>query len=225
MVGTPWRKPPRSIASLLGLGVLVAGIGGCASGPDRSQQLIAAESATSSRFIHYGPDMISYLEPVGTDVAASTTIPADSAKRITVISATLIAVPGFRSPQLISTGVTPAHCRQLEVIQPSVKNDPINVTIGGHPVRPTPLRGYTMEIGAGCVQEVAYAIRARSTGQYAAGGLRLLVRYDGRTQTMYTNDGLDVWYYNSSWLPTASQVTHGLSATFAAQVALYRREG
>jgi hypothetical protein len=216
---------PKVSASLVGLCLLLAGAVSCTSGPDRSQQFIAAESATSSRYIHYGPNMISDLEPVGTDEATLATIPAGSAKRITLISATVIAVPGFRTPKLVSTGVIPAHCRQLGVVLPSVKNHPINVTIGGHPVRPLPLRGYSMEIGAGCVPEVAYAIRAKSTGQYAAGGLRLLVRYGGRTQTIYTNDGIDIWYYDSSWLPTASQVTHGLNATFAAQVAVYRNVG
>jgi hypothetical protein len=39
---------------------------------------------------------------------------------------------------------------------------------------------------------------------------------------MYANDGTDVWYYDSSWLPTARQVTNGLKGAFAAQLALYR---
>lgn len=219
------RRRLKASASLIGLSLVLAGIVGCASGSDRTQQLIAAESALGNRYLRFGPSMINHLELVGTDQSRLTEIPADSAERITLISATLIALPGFRTPKLVSTGVIVGTCRQIWVLLPAVNGHPSVVAIGGHPIRPLPLRGYNMEIGAGCVPQIIYAVRATSTGQYAVGGLRVRVRYDGRVQTIYAYDGIDIWYYNSSWLPTASHVTDGLRATFSAQVAFYRHGG
>ena len=82
-----------------------------------------------------------------------------------------------------------------------------------------------MLIGAGCVPQIVYVIQAESAGQYAVGGLRVLVRYDGRIRTMFAYDGVDVWFYGSGPLPSASQVTRGLRAAFAAQKEIYRDGG
>jgi hypothetical protein len=79
-----------------------------------------------------------------------------------------------------------------------------------------------MLIGAGCVPQIIYVIQAESAGQYAVGGLRVQVRYDGRIRTMFAYDGIDVWFYGSGPLPSASQITHGLRAAFAAQIEIYR---
>jgi hypothetical protein len=216
------RCLPKAGASLTGLCVVLAAIAGCASGPGRSQELLAVQSVLSGRYEYLGPSMINYLDPDGTFQSRITEIPADSAERITLISATLIALPGFRTPQLVSTGVIAGSCRQILVLLPPAGGHPSVVAFGGHPYQPLPLRGYTMVIGAGCVPQIIYVVRAKSTGQYAVGGLRVLVRHDGRLQTMYGNDGTDVWYYDSSWLPTARQVVNGLQGAFAAQVARYR---
>ena len=222
MVDRLVRCFPKASASCIGLCLVLAGIVGCASGPDRAQELFTAESALSIRYEYLGPSMVNKLEPVGTYQSTITEIPADSAERITLISATLIALPGFRTPRLVSTGVIAVNCRHTLVLLPPVKGHTSVVTFNGRPYQPLPLRGYTMEIGAGCVPQLIYVVHATSTGQYAVGGLRVLVRHDGRMQTMYANNGTDIWYYDSSWLPTARQLTNGLQSAFTTQVAHYR---
>jgi hypothetical protein len=99
------------------------------------------------------------------------------------------------------------------------------VTVNGRSYQPLPLRGYRMQIGAGCVPQIVYVVKAKSAGQYAIGGLRVLVRYNGRLQTMFAYDGLDVWFYDSGPLPSAAQVSRGLQNSFAEQVAVYRAGG
>jgi hypothetical protein len=216
-------RVPKATVALIGICFLLIGVAGCSIGPDRAQQLFAAEGALGNRYEYLGPSMINHLDPVGADQSVITQISANSAQRITLISATLITLPGFRTPQLLSTGVIAANCRQMIVLRPAVGDHPSVVDANGHEYKPLALRGYSMEIGAGCVPQIVYVVRAKSTGQYAVGGLRVLVRHDGHIQAMDAVNGMDIWYYNSSWLPTANQVTDGLRATFAAQVALYRR--
>jgi hypothetical protein len=117
--------------------------------------------------------------------------------------------------------VIAGNCQHIVVLLPPVRGDPSVVDTNGRAYQPLPLRGYVMEIGAGCVPQIVYAVRAKSTDQYADGGLRVVVRRDGRIQKMYADAGIDIWYYDSSWLPTAHQVADGLRASFAAQLALY----
>ena len=97
--------------------------------------------------------------------------------------------------------------------------------VDGQKYQPLPLRGTRIEIGGGCFAQLIYVVRATSAGQYAAGGLRVLVRRDGRTETMFARDGTDIWYYNSGPLPSARQVFNGLRTAYAAQVAFYRSQG
>jgi hypothetical protein len=164
-------------------------------------------------------------EPVGTHEPELALIPADSALHITLVSAGLIPLPGFRVPRLLSTGVVVSTCPGPVTAFPSAKGNSISVTVGGRSYRPLPLPGYQMLIGAGCVPQIVYVIQAESAGQYAVGGLRVLVRYDGRIRTMFAYDGVDVWFYGSGPLPSASQITHGLRAAFAAQKEIYRDGG
>jgi len=224
MLERSMRCLPKAGASLIGLFILLAGIAGCATGPDRTQEFLAAENALSSRYDVPGPGIVNRLDSVGTDESTTTAIAADSPERITLISATLIALPGFRTPRLVSIGIVPVNCRQMFILHPPVNGHPSVVTFNGHPFQPLPLRGYNMEIGAGCTAQIIYVVREKSTGQYVVGGLRVLLRYDSRTQVMYAYNGTDIWYYDSTWLPTGRQVTDGLQATFAAQVALYRSQ-
>lgn len=101
----------------------------------------------------------------------------------------------------------------------------ITVTVNGHSYQPSPVRGYAMQIGAGCVPQIVYVIQATSAGQYAVGGLRILVRDDGELQTLFSYDGVDVWTYGSAPYPRPAQVTAGLRSAFAAQVAIYHDGG
>jgi hypothetical protein len=204
-----------SIASCFMLAALV----GCTS---RSQQLMDMQGALSSRYLPDGPVMNNDAEPVGTHEPEITLIPADSARSITLVSARLMRLPGFRVPKLLSTGVVVGKCPASVTAFPSASGRSIAVTVNGHSYQPLPLRGYRMQIGAGCVPQIIYVVEAKSAGQYAIGGLSVLVRYDGRLQTMFAYDGLDVWFYDSGPLPSAAQVTSGLQKSFSEQVALYR---
>jgi hypothetical protein len=214
-----WRVTRARIALCL----LLAVVAGCASQPDRTQQFAAMENALGFRNGPDGPpNMTSHAFPVGTDQSTITEIPADSPEYITLLSAELIALPGFRAPRLISAGVIAGHCPRTEVLLPAARGLASPVIVNGRKYQPLPLRGTQIEIGGGCFAQLIYVVRATSPGQYAAGGLRVLVRRDGRTETMLAYDGTDIWYYNSGPLPSARQITIGLRATYAAQLALYR---
>ena len=203
--------------------LLLAALAGCTA--SRAQQLSAMQRALGSRYIPYGPSMNNDAEPVGTHEPELALIPADSALRITLVSASLISLPGFQVPRLLSTGVVASTCPGPVTAFPSANGNSISVTVGGRSYRPLPLPGYRMLIGAGCVPQIVYVIQAESSGQYAVGGLRVLVRYNGRIRTMFAYDGIDVWFYGSGSLPSASQVAHGLRAAFAAQIKIYRDGG
>jgi len=204
-------------------GLLLAALAGCTA--SRAQQFSAMRDALGSRYIPYGPAMGNDAEPVGTHEPELALIPADSALHITLVSAGLIPLPGFRVPRLLSTGVVAGSCPGPVIAFPSANGNSISLTVGGHRYQPLPLPGYRMLIGAGCVPQIVYVIQAESAGQYAVGGLRVLVRYDGRIRTMFAYDGVDVWFYGSGPLPSASQVTRGLRAAFAAQKEIYRDGG
>ena len=216
------RRFPRVVAALTGFSLPLAAIAGCASRSDRTQQFAAMESALGSRYMLYWPSMISHATLVGTEVSTITGIRASSPQSITLISAALVALPGFQAPQLISIGVIAGHCPRTEVLLPPTKGQASGVLVNGHKYQPLPLRGTQIEIGGGCFAQLIYVVRATSAGQYAAAGLRVLVRRDGHTETMYGYAGTDIWYYGSGPLPSGRQVTNGLRDAFAAQVAFYR---
>jgi len=216
-------RRPTACGVVVACCLLLAAAAGCTT--SRSQQLSAIQSALGSRYMLDGPTMNNDAEPVGTHEPELALIPADSALHITLVSASLIPLPGFRVPRLLSTGVVPGACPGPTTAFPSANGKSISVTVSGHRYRPLPLPGYRMLIGAGCVPQIVYVVQAESAGQYAVGGLRVLARYDGRIRTMFAYDGIDVWFYGSGPLPSASQVTRGLRAAFAAQMATYRHGG
>jgi hypothetical protein len=202
--------------------LVLAASAGCASS---SQQYEAMVAALGTRFISDGPTMGNDAEPVGTHEPELALIPADSAQSITLVSASLITLPGFRVPRLLSTGVVAGSCPGPVTAFPSANGRSVSITVGGRNYRPLPLPGYHMVIGAGCVPQIVYVLEAGTAGQYAVGGLRVLVRYNGRTRVMFGYDGIDVWYYRSGPYPSASQVTEGLNQAFAAQMKIYRDGG
>lgn len=217
-----WRQ---ASAALIGCCLSLAVLAGCGSQNARRQQLFAIEIATSSRYLVDGPSMAKYVQRTGTDLSTITEIPADSAQTITLLSASLVALPGFRTPLLLSVGVLAGSCPQTNVLLPPTLGRPSAVMVNGRRYQPLPMRDYTMEIGAGCVPQLVYVVRATKPGQYATGGLRFLVREHGRTRTMFAFGGADIWYYGSGPLPSTRQVTAGLSTSFATQVSIYRGRG
>lgn len=212
--------------TLAACGLVLAAVTGCTSAaPQRATEYGAMVAALGAKSVSDGPSMGNDAEPVGTHEPELTLIPADSAQRITLLSASLIALPGFRTPRLLSTAVVAGGCPGPYTAFPSDHGRSISVTVGGHHYRPLPLPGYHMLIGTGCVPQIVYVLEAGTAGQYAVGGLRVLVRTDGRTQAMFAYDGVDVWYYRSGPYPSASQVTDGLNRAFAAQMKIYRDGG
>lgn len=212
----------RAGAIIIGFSLLVAGTAGCTS---RAQQWAAMSSALSGRSLPDGPVMANDAEPVGTHEPEVAYLSSDSVSDITVISASLIGLPGFRTPRLLSTGIVAGRCPETVTAFPSANGHSIAVTVNGHSYQPLPVHGYAMQVGAGCVPQIIYVVQAASAGQYAVGGLRILVRHDGKLQTLFSYDGVDVWFYGSAPYPTPGQVTAGLKSAFAAQVAIYHDGG
>jgi hypothetical protein len=212
----------RAGSIIIGFSLLAAGIAGCAS---LAQQRTAMTNALSGRYLPDGPEMANDAEPVGTHEPELAYLSSDSVSDITVISASLIALPGFRTPRLLSTGIVAGRCPETVTAFPSAHGHSISVTVNGRSYQPLPVRGYAMQIGAGCVPQIVYVIQATSAGQYAVGGLRILLRHDGKLQTLFSYDGVDVWFYGSGPYPTPQQVAAGLRSAFDAQVAIYNRGG
>jgi hypothetical protein len=212
----------RAGAIIIGLSLLAAGTAGCTS---RAQQWTAMTDALSGRFLPDGPVMANDAEPVGTHEPELAHLSSDSASDITVISASLIALPGFRTPRLLSTGIVAGRCPETVTALPSAQGHSITVTVNGHSYQPLHVHGYSTQIGAGCVPQIVYVIQATSAGQYAVGGLRILLRHDGKLQTLFSYDGVDVWFYGAGPYPTPQQVDAGLRSAFAAQVTIYHDGG
>ncbi len=188
----------------------------------RSEQLSEMESALSVRYQRFGPAMYNDAEPVGTHEPTIALIPSNSPQEITLLSASLIPLPGFRTPRLLSVGVI-AGCGAGVTAFPSANGRSIAVTVNGRSYKPLALRGYRMLIGGLCVEQMVYVVQATQAGQYAVGGLRLDVSYHGHLRVMFAYDGIDVWFYGSRSgpVPSAADVTNGLKAAFGAQMKLY----
>jgi hypothetical protein len=211
--------------TLAACGLVLAAVTACGGSPSSTDPYGAMVGALSAKSVSDGPFMHNDAEPVGTHEPELTSIPADSAQHITLLSVSLIALPGFRVPRLLSTAVVAGECGGFFTAFPSDHGRSILVTKDGHPYHPLPLPGYHMLIGAGCVPQIVYVVEAGTPGQYAVGGLRVLVRTDGHTQAMLAYDGLDVWFYRSGSYPSASQVTGGVNRAFAEQKEIYRDGG
>jgi hypothetical protein len=215
------RLPHLRVAALC---LLLAALAGCTGGAGggRSEQLGEMQSALSFRSQPFGPAMFNDAEPVGTHEPTLALIPANSPEHITLLSASLIPLPGFRTPRLLSAGVVAPGCGGTVTAFPSASGRSIAVTVNGRSYEPLALHGYRMLIGGGCFQQLVYVVQATQAGQYAVGGLRLKVSYHGHLRVMFAYDGIDVWFYGSGPLASAADVADGLRASFAAQVKLYR---
>lgn len=197
--------------------------GGGASGDSRSEQLGEMQAALSVRAERFGPVMYNDAEPVGTHEPTLALIPADSPEEITLLSASLIPLPGFRTPRLLSVGVVVGGCGAAISAFPTANGRSIAVNVNGHSYKPLVLHGYRMLIGGECVDQMVYVVQATQPGQYAVGGLRVTVDYHGHQRIMFAYDGIDVWFYGGSGpVPSAAEVTNGLRGAFGAQMKLYR---
>ncbi len=213
--------------------LLLAALAGCTSstpgsvfaGGGRSQQLGEMMTALSVRSQLFGPVMYNDAEPVGTHEPTLALIPANSPQEITLLSASLIPLPGFRVPRLLSVGVVAGGCGVGVTAFPSANGRSIAVTVNGRSYKPLALHGYRMLIGGECIEQMVYVVQATQAGQYAVGGLRVTVDYDGHLRVMFAYDGIDVWFYGSGPVPTAADVVNGLKAAFGAQLKLYHSTG
>jgi hypothetical protein len=179
------------------------------------------QTALSVRSHRFGPVMYNDAEPVGTHEPTLALIPANSPQEITLLSASLIPLPGFRTPRLLSVGVIAGGCSAGIGAFPSANGRSIVVNVNGRSYKPLALHGYRMLIGGACVEQMVYVVQATQAGQYAVGGLRLKVSYHGHPRIMFAYDGIDVWFYGSGPVPSAADVVNGLNAAFGAQMKLF----
>ncbi|HUD79582.1 MAG TPA: hypothetical protein VMR00_17185 [Streptosporangiaceae bacterium] len=94
--------------------------------------------ALTSHSLPDGPDMGNDAEPVGTHEPELAYLASDSVREITVISASLITLPGFRTPRLLSTGIVAGRCPETVTAFPSANGHSIAVTVNGHAPHPHP---------------------------------------------------------------------------------------
>jgi hypothetical protein len=213
----------RPLVQATALCLLLAALAGCATGGGRSQQLAEMETALSVRSQNFGPVMYNDAEPVGTLEPTVALIPANSPQEITLLSASLIPLPGFRMPRLLSVGVIAGSCSAGIAAFPSANGRSIVVFVNHHRYKPLALHGYRMLIGGACIEQMVYVVQATQAGQYAVGGLRVKVSYQGHLRIMFAYDGIDVWFYGSGPVPSGADVVNGLNAAFRAQMKLFHR--
>jgi hypothetical protein len=212
--------PRRILVQATALCLVLGAVAGCTSS---GQQLAQMETALSVRSQIYGPVMYNDAEPIGTHEPTLALIPANSPQEITLLSASLIPLPGFRTPRLLSVGVIAGGCSAGIGAFPSANGRSIVVYVNQHRYQPLALHGYRMLIGGTCIEQMVYVVQATQAGQYATGGLRVKVSYQGHLRIMFAYDGIDVWFYGSGPVPTAADVVNGLNAAFGAQMKLFHR--
>lgn len=164
--------------------------------------------------------MVSDQQPLGT-VDPGIAWLSGAPRTATLISASLIPVPGFRLPRLVSVGVVGCE-KTAEVGALATTGAPNTALVNSHSVRLRPVRGYRMSIGGtGCSPVLVYWISSRSPGPYAVGGLLIKGTADGRTTTVTTYvNGLLVWFYRSGQPPSAGALARQFNQASAAQAKL-----
>ena len=138
-------------------------------------------------------------------------------RTVTVESASLIALPGFRLPHLVKVGAVPGCLGNENISAYADTYTKVSVIANGHAVRLVPIRGLGMRTGnTKCVPTFVYEVQDDRTGPFAVAGLRLAVLAGGRAESVTALDGTFVWYFTGSGPPQA-QYNARLSAAEAAQ--------
>jgi hypothetical protein len=147
-------------------------------------------------------------------------------RTVTVESASLIALPGYRLPHLINVGAVPGCLFTKGISASADSHNNVSVTVSGHNVRLIPIHGYQLRTGnSRCVPTLVYELQEDEPGQFADAGLNLDVRSGGRTESVTVHEGEFVWYRTSDSAPTNSQFNARCDAVAAAQSAYWRAHG
>lgn len=144
---------------------------------------------------------------------------------LTVDSASLVKLPGYQLPHLVSVGVVPGCLGNGDISAGTNEQNQVTVTVGSQSVQLLPIRGYRMHTGdSSCVPTLVYVVQDLVPGRYAAAGLQLVVTAGGRKQTVTGYDGVFVWYFGSGGEPSTSQYQARFNAASSAQSSFYRQD-
>lgn len=118
---------------------------------------------------------------------------------ITLLSARLIPLKGYRLPQLVGVAVVQGcfNTNSNYSVFPSRTWPPTVYLLGTRTAPVAPLPGDVVRTGGTrCVPLVLYGVRSRTPGPYALAGLRIAFRAGQRTGSVAIYDiGLVAWFY------------------------------
>jgi hypothetical protein len=215
----------QSVKGLLisGISCLLASLAACGSPPSESPGLRAINQLQQQL---QNPAAVAQFN--GEDATAGATDPVIAwvggpRRMVTVESASLIALPGFRLPDLIDVGAVPGCLGQANISANADPQNNVSVTVNGHDVVLIPIQGYRLRTGnARCVPTLVYEVQDGQPGEYAVAGLKLDVISGGRTDSVTADDGDFIWYFSGSSAPTKSQYNARYNAAAAAQSAYWQ---
>jgi hypothetical protein len=215
--GTPLRRAVRYAACLPIALCGVAVLAGCGSGHElTTQQVNGAVSGNQA----WGMD--SEQTQLGMIAPGSAFIPGPR-RDITLLSARLIPLKGYRLPKLAGVAVVRGcfNAGSNYSVFPSQAWPPVVDLIGTRTAPVTALPGDTVRTGGTrCIPLVIYGVRSRTPGPYALAGLRITFRAGGHTGSIASyDDGLVAWFYQSGQ-PNQAQFTRLFNAAARAQNAL-----
>jgi hypothetical protein len=232
-------RPPVKGLLILAIGCLLGCLAACSSSSGSGSGFGSGFGSGSGSGVPLGPPAGSTLQQQlansvtgvqfnGEDLVAGTIDPViawvgGSRRTVTVESARLIALPGFRLPQLITVGVFPGCTWNATISATAEPNNNVAVTVNDHNVRLIPIHGYQMRTGnAKCVPTLVYEVQDNEPGQYALAGLKLEVMSGGRTDSVTVYDGDFVWYVRGPFIGPPSRYNALYNAAEAAQSAYWQ---
>jgi len=170
-------------------------LAGCSDGNSMNQKYFGGAAASM------GGDGAEYGQII--DFTAG--LQSDSPGTITLLSAELIPLPGFRTPKLVHLTVV-TGCG-LEVFSSNWGWPPrISVVRGG--IAPDRVfngaRVWTGIKGKGCQSVIIYGVVASAWGPYACGGLLVTFKTSGGVERAPIFNGGYAWYHPAH--PTAEQL-------------------
>ena len=220
-------RPPASGLLILGISCLVAGLAaGCSqSGSPGQHSTSPGQQAVSLQQLE---NPVTGAAFNGEDASAGAIDPVlawvgGPRRQVTVESASLIALPGYRLPRLTYVGAVPGCVGSSSVSANDAANNTVSVTVNDRAVQLIPIHGYQLRTGnSKCVPVVVYEVQDNVPGQFAVAGLKLDVLSGGRTGSVIAYDGDFVWYVTSASVPTNSQYNARFNAASAAHWAYWQ---
>lgn len=215
--GAPLRRAVRYPACLCIVVCGVAVLAGCGSGRQlTSQQVNGAVSGNQA----WGMDSVQ--TQLGMIAPGSAFIPGPR-RDITLVSARLIPLSGYRLPQLAGVAVVQGcfNAGSNYSVFPSHAWPPVVYLLGTRTAPVTALPGDIVRTGGTrCIPLVIYGVRSRAPGPCAVAGLRITFRAGRHTGSVATyDDGLVAWFYRLDQ-PNQARFTRLFNAAARAQNAV-----